>query len=484
VKPFVLHSLGQKFRDAMRWGKIPRPKGPPDPPPTPPGTAFDFATTLNYPRPFCHGETRGVGWPLLDGNDNRTNTLNTAFIQSYGKFPLCFLGCYPFMQFRQDAALAMYAFNPNLKILWWDTLTQLIEAYGDLESLARTTWENAKAPIDTRFYYPVVGNAQDGQLWPQLDPPNPTIFPWHDQGVCAAGRRTIFDAAGIHTGVGDGFHIDYLNAQMNVQGGVAGGIDLTRTQWSTVPQLNASMDAGAADWITYLNSTRAGKKVCFPNAAILDNSPTIDLFCGRFFEGFISHPWSFGSPSFPWTNFDGMMASPVFNRWQGAGIDGGGTALLMAETTGLGYTAEYNRMARFITALSCLIGGYGCANLNGTGHLPNFGTPPSGSDRWADEFSVTPAGVHDTTNAGCGYLGRPIERQFKDSGGLWVRRFQKGIAIVNPRDQFIPPTGSLSITLEKPYKRIQGLHDTSVNNSATVTSVTIPAHDGRILLTI
>lgn len=437
---------------------------------------FDFATTLDYPRPYCHGETNGLGWPLLTGSDPvyANRPIDNAFLQSYGRFPLCMLSNYPFMQFRADVGASMKTFNPNCHVVWWHTLTQIIQAYGDLNALWRDQYDSAISPIDVRLY------RNDGLTWPFGNPAGSDVC-FHDQGVIRAQNIADLAAAGAGTlGVADGFHIDFAESQFNTGLVLPTDLDITRTQWATLAELNASMRLGLNAVVDYMNTTR-GRKCVFCNGGTDNNNQgeVLDHWMGRFFEGYGSEPMT---PFYTtnWTNFDEMMASPVFTRWQGAGIDGGGTIFLKAEESTRTYSATYNRLGRFIMGLSCLVGGYACVNWD---HPPAYpgGGPPYSADRWADEYSVT-NGTHDQTAAGCGYLGRPIEVAYKDAGGLWARRFQRGIALVNGGR--IGVDGSKTITLEKPYRRILGLRDPAVNDGTSTSSVTIPAHDGRILLTI
>lgn len=494
MRPFVREWLGRKFRDAMRWGKIPRPKGPPDPAPFPPGTPFDLATTLDYPRPFCHGETKGLGWPLLQGTASNPadRPVDQRFVESYGRFPICWVYDYPCMQFRRDVPMLMKAYNPKCHIMWFQAmLIRIYQQYGDTTSLWRLRGDDAQIPTDCRFYVPPdMTNPFTGLpagpnvTFPDFTPAGPTGGCFADYSRYVDAMIADWQAQGGGADPGEGFHIDWADSQLNVQAGV--NFDLTRTPYSTVAEMNAALKAAFKKYVSFLNTLTGGRKHVVPNGGTDggNNGDALDVCGGRFIEGYSQEPFT---PFYGWANFDDMMASPIFARFRGPGIDGGGTLFLKAENNDRNasnyfYSADYNRLARFIMGLSCLVGGYGV--VNGDAPNPDYDfvnkpPPPFSADRWADEYSVT-NGVHDETWHGTGYLGRPIEVAYKDAGGLWVRRFQRGIALVNGLRSF---EGSRSITLEKPYKRIQGLHDTTVNDGATVTSVTIPGHDGRILLT-
>jgi Hypothetical glycosyl hydrolase family 15 len=59
---------------------------------------------------------------------------------------------------------------------------------------------------------------------------------------------------------------------------------------------------------------------------------------------------------------------------------------------------------------------------------------------------------------------------------LWRRDFQNGIVLVNPAAQ------SLTVPLEREFRRITGVSDPLTNNGAIVTQVTVPASDARFLI--
>jgi len=61
--------------------------------------------------------------------------------------------------------------------------------------------------------------------------------------------------------------------------------------------------------------------------------------------------------------------------------------------------------------------------------------------------------------------------------GVYRRNFQNGIVLVNPKGN-----GTRTVTLETNYVKIRGTQATSVNNGATVRTVTLKVRDGIILL--
>jgi hypothetical protein len=61
--------------------------------------------------------------------------------------------------------------------------------------------------------------------------------------------------------------------------------------------------------------------------------------------------------------------------------------------------------------------------------------------------------------------------------GVYRRNFQNGIILVNPKGN-----GARTVTLEGDFVKIKGTQATSVNNGATVRTVTLQDRDGIVLL--
>lgn len=100
--------------------------------------------------------------------------------------------------------------------------------------------------------------------------------------------------------------------------------------------------------------------------------------------------------------------------------------------------------------------------------------------RWYDEFgddSLTQVNVKR------GYLGYPLTSRPNASTwnqgplGVWMRQYTQGIAIVNPRGN-----GVQTVTLPRGFRKLSGTQQPTINNGATVSSVTLQDGDGLILL--
>jgi hypothetical protein len=75
-----------------------------------------------------------------------------------------------------------------------------------------------------------------------------------------------------------------------------------------------------------------------------------------------------------------------------------------------------------------------------------------------------------------GYLGQPLGGPIVLANGLYRREFANGIVLNNSS------SGTQTIQLGGTFKKLRGSQNPTLNDGASVTSVTIPAHDGIILL--
>lgn len=123
--------------------------------------------------------------------------------------------------------------------------------------------------------------------------------------------------------------------------------------------------------------------------------------------------------------------------------------------TVVGEATDYQQM-RYGLASCLMDGGYFYYTTDETEYR---------SALWFDEYDVN--------------LGRPIDPpQFSAwQNGVYRRRFENGVVLVNPKGN-----GTQTVQVEPGYTRIDGNQDRSVNNGQPVSSVTIPARDGIILL--
>jgi len=82
----------------------------------------------------------------------------------------------------------------------------------------------------------------------------------------------------------------------------------------------------------------------------------------------------------------------------------------------------------------------------------------------------------NTVRPGLGYLGYPVTATIPLTTGVYRRDFERGIVLAN----FSPLTVTLS--LERPYRKIQGIQDPQTNDGSLVPEVTLAPKDAIILL--
>ena len=126
-----------------------------------------------------------------------------------------------------------------------------------------------------------------------------------------------------------------------------------------------------------------------------------------------------------------------------------------------------------ITAMLCASDGY-IAYKDATGDGGTMVTGYETAGKWFDEFDNAGTQKH--------YLGTAIDPVVTTSWtqGVYRRRFANGWVLWNPRGN-----GTQTVSLGQIMRKIQGRvgdSDTTVNNGATVTSVTLQDRDGLVLL--
>jgi len=81
-----------------------------------------------------------------------------------------------------------------------------------------------------------------------------------------------------------------------------------------------------------------------------------------------------------------------------------------------------------------------------------------------------------TVRPGLGYLGYPVTGAITLTAGVYRRDFERGIVLAN----FSP--ASVTLSLERAYRKIKGIQAPNINDGSLVASVTLPAKDAIILL--
>lgn len=343
------------------------------------------------------------------------------------------------------------AANPRIKILWYHLLTNVFDF-----SSAVSMWGETATLASTSLLL----RTDNACRYPDGIPSSNTAGFWD-----VTGKEAAFLALWQKYGVGnsDGYFHDYLIGKpANWNSAI---IDLASAGYGSVAAMNAATGPATDTIIAGLQATGELQYGNRGGASFYTQDSTIQRCNGELFES-----WDANNV----TDFDSWMTTA--SQWQGSSPTGDGTALFKAEiggpNGGSAFDSTYLRRVRFTLGSACILGGRAYIGFNRSLYGDDL-------TLWADEYTVTPAGATDTSksDANKGWLGRPVEFGAKDSGSsLYIRRFDRGIVLVNG-------TGvSHSYNLGKPYRRIQGVYDTSVNDGATISSVTVPARDARFLL--
>jgi hypothetical protein len=168
-----------------------------------------------------------------------------------------------------------------------------------------------------------------------------------------------------------------------------------------------------------------------------------------------------------WLDFADPLGQPRYMAATQTATDSSGKVLVWPNadpnTDAAMVRPDVLRSMRWGLTLSMMVGVY--YELRG-----DYFGPAHNVHWWFDEYD---GGVDIRRR---GYLGRPLGPYKKLGDGVYRRDFQGGIALNNSSSE------ARTIGLGGTFKRLRGTQDPSLNDGSTVSSVTIPAKDGTILL--
>jgi hypothetical protein len=223
-------------------------------------------------------------------------------------------------------------------------------------------------------------------------------------------------------------------------------------------------------------------------------NPTL-IAGGNLEAGYDNSPGSTGGLGMPSTNLTGKLglamqqfvwatAGGYSNVLNFAGFSGAMTWYQTLESNtkagGLvvitgGVLANDYQLVRYSLGLTLMRNGWAGYAIQSTGNdvvdPGNLSTYPVFDEFWGGSLNTA------------GYLGsasntaQGAEQSAAWSQGVWRRDFENGIVLVNPSTN-----GSQTVVLGGTFYHLSGSQVPSINNGAAVTSVTIPAGDGLILL--
>ena len=409
---------------------------------------------LDFPKPWLYYGTNGAGSELMTA----PGVFDSALVTSVARFPLVTLNTTPFANAgggNRGIIALLKAIRPTMRILWYDTFVSRF-----LFATANTQWKAewdavvASSP-DCRFYF-----ESDGTGYP-----NHAATPiFIDTGKI---KEALFTAWIAYAGAdvdADGFFLDYADGILALG---STQIDLARAGYANINELNASAKAG----LDYVVDGLATLGEVWGNG--LADADSMARWTGRLFEGWDRDGGLGSRTPLGFATFDDAMNEIM--EWQGATPTANGTCLLKSENAGTSYgTNAWFKMQRYTLGCATVGGGYGYTGDNRN----ESNLVPDDADMWADEYSVI-SGASETTGIGIGWLGRPTEFGYKDSGsGLYIRHFDNGVVVANAS------AAQKTIDLGTQYRRINGSLQPSVNDGSLVQSVTVPHKDARFLLSV
>jgi hypothetical protein len=448
------------------------PHGQPIEQPVPPPVVPAVDPRLGFPHPYIFPWCDGNGGPLWDN----TLGLNATYMAALAKYPYIEIDMQIFGRedtpARSDIVRQLKLLNPKARVSWY--------------------WQAQYRYQDTET------NRVEGQLWPLvIGPPDIRLYNLDGTSFCFNGgpaanyQPTFHDLA--HPGIADatlnifktfmsghrradGMHMDWAIGNIGLYG-VTATLDLTRPApgYASVAAMNAANSAALTYLMTSLKNWDGGKFMIGNRGGTgYTNNADAYQWDGELFEGWDhDEGQGGGSPPLNYPSYDAAMQQ--LEHWRGPAFDSDGTAIIKCEanTTGIGPgTVSWDRLVRYGLASATIMGCFACVS-------PQHVATPFHVGFWiADEYAVDANGHTDTTMAASsmGWLGRPIEFGFKDASGIYVRRFQNGMVLVNGT------TGTLSITPGGTWKRIAGAASTTINNGTLGTTFSVGAKDGLFLL--
>lgn len=196
----------------------------------------------------------------------------------------------------------------------------------------------------------------------------------------------------------------------------------------------------------------------------LANPEFHDLLGGALYEGFMGKPWSDDT----WRGWNVMM-----DGYRNLADNLAYPRILLAGTSGTadGYPVTPALRANFAVPYQFLRYALGSALMEDGYFSYADDAYNIERDKWFDEFDLR--------------LGEAVDppQRTPYQKGVYRRRFQNGMALVNPRtNPDGTPREAETITIEPGYRRFRGKQAPEVNNGSPVSTLTLSPGDGLILV--
>ena len=367
-------------------------------------------------------------------------SLNQTEINNLARFKFVVIGSYPGWQYQKTAPAMLKAVNPKI----------LVAAYSLMQSIVKDSAHAAiTAKLDAAGWW--LKTASGAQIVDSYgaNSTNPLIETAPD----ANGQRLpqwiadYFNGAYFSGAAYDVWYFDNMeyvprdSANWLLDGVNRSGSDATvATQWRSA--LAAHWAQARKDQPNLLMMGNTDSDLNFPEFA----SGPLNL-CHH--EGITTYHPSWSDHMTRYLTTGSHMTAPAMCQWGSYG-NAGDYAFF-----------RYN----FAAALM----GDGLFSYNPGG---NYGSAP-----WMDEYGHELGIALQAAAAGLSSVYAAGAQAGAFSGGVWRRDFANGIALVNPIGN-----ATRTVSLGGTFRKITGTQDPKTNDGSNVTSVTLNAGDGLILL--
>jgi hypothetical protein len=276
----------------------------------------------------------------------------------------------------------------------------------------------------------------------------------------------------------DAYIVDNMS-QRNIEGGPADWLRNGTDPSTTDPASTATVTFGKADFAAQMAVINP-KIVAGGNAEFgYDCSPTsvggLGMNCPTNLSGILGLSvqqflWATAGTQNNALSFAGFAGAMVWYQTQENNTKSGGYNII----TG-GVLATDYQLVRYSLSFTLMRNGWAQYAISSTGQdcvdPGNSATFPVFDEFWGGSLNTA------------GYLGaaassaQGAEQSTPWSQGVWRRDFANGIVLVNPSNN-----STQTVQLNGTFYHLNGSQVSSINNGQAVTSVTIPAGDGLILL--
>lgn len=400
-----------------------------------------------FPAIALYANSHGNGTPIL----NSDGTINEEIAKAISRFQLLTLNVTPF-DGRADTLVNLRIKNPNIKIVAYSLLMDVF-----FYATPGTFWKEM---------YDICKNQVNGLLY-ATDGSDFTVGYRVNFGNIATTNALIelWKRRLIDTGIWDGLFLDLASTDIAWTSNSNPGnklLDYVRAGFSSLQENDRARRESLSQFCSSLRT---------PTNIMIGNGTTPVDIKNKLWDGNLFEGWPFLQGGFD----NAMkMVSDIPKLYN----------MMEVENYEIPYSDNWNRMARLGLATACMNDTYFC-------YGPARNLIPAGKDNitylqwWPDEYAVTPYnpghtdGRHDPTGQYTGWLGEAVSAPYKDVTGALIRKFPKGLVILNQQ------TNSVTVDLGAPYwRRIYGIHDPVVNNGKTDRYITIPGSDGLFLISI